>query len=54
MVNNIQKIEALEQIIAEYEHRLEILKHELRELKLKELTDRGVPATWVTTDTKEY
>ena len=35
MVNNKQKIETLEQIIKEYELKLEILKQELRYLKLK-------------------
>jgi DNA gyrase/topoisomerase IV subunit A len=54
MVNTKEKIEALEQIISEYELRLNVLKQELRELKLKELTDRGVPITWATTDTNNY
>jgi uncharacterized coiled-coil protein SlyX len=54
MVNNKQKIEALEQIITEYELKLEILKQELRYLKLNEENNKSLPATWVTTDTKEY
>jgi len=54
MVNTKEKIEALEQIIAEYELRLNVLKQELRELKLKELTDRGVPIAWAITDTNNY
>jgi uncharacterized coiled-coil protein SlyX len=54
MVDNKQKIETLEQIITEYELKLEILKQELRYLKLNEENNKSLPATWVTTDTKEY
>jgi hypothetical protein len=54
MVNNKQKIETLEQIITEYELKLEILKQVLRYLKLNEENNKSLPATWVTTDTKEY
>jgi DNA gyrase/topoisomerase IV subunit A len=54
MVTTKQKIETLEQIISEHELKLQVLKQELRELKLKELTDRGVPIAWATTDTNNY
>jgi hypothetical protein len=54
MVNNKQKIETLEQIITEYEFKLEILKQELRYLKLNEENKKGLPVTWTATDTKEY
>jgi hypothetical protein len=54
MVDNKQKIETLEQIITEYELKLEILKQELRYLKLNEENNKSLPVTWVATDTKEY